>query len=78
MTSEEKATKHFKIRYDILTIRHMVDYLLEGVQTTPITKGVFGYKCKQNIIERDRLLLENLKGIQKHLHELCELSERRD
>jgi hypothetical protein len=53
----------------------MVDYLLQGVQETPITKGLFGYKCKQDIIERDRLLVENLEGIQKHLHVLCELSK---
>jgi hypothetical protein len=53
----------------------MVDYLTEGVQATPITKGVLGYKCNQDIIERDKLLLENLEGIQKYLHELDELSE---
>ena len=74
MTREERISRDFKIRHEILHIRYMVDYLTKGVRATPITKGVLGYKCKQDIIERDKLLLENLEGIQKYLHELCELS----
>lgn len=75
MTREERIKRDYKIRNKILFIRYMVDYLTEGAQATPITKSVLGYKCKQDIIERDELLLENLEGIRKHLHELCELSD---
>lgn len=75
MPREEILIRDFKIKSEILHIRYMVDYLTQGVKVTPITKGVLGYKCKQDIIERDKLLLENLEGIQKYLHELCELAK---
>lgn len=72
MTSEE-CLKIFKISGQIHHIRYMVDLLTKGVQVTPITKGVLGtYKCEQDIIERDERLLENLEGIQKYLHALCD------
>lgn len=72
MTNEEMV-RVFKIQGEILHVRYMVDFLTKGVQVTPIKKGVLGtYKCKQDIIERDERLLENLELIQKYLHELCD------
>lgn len=76
MTRYEMLMRDFNVRYEILVVRYMIDGLTKGVQDTPITKGVFGYKCKnQDIVEREKNLLENLEGIQKHLHTLCEMTE---
>ena len=76
MTSDEYL-KIFEANGKILHIRYMVDLLTKGVQATPIKKGAFGtYKCDQDIIERDERLLENLEGIQKYLHELCDEMEK--
>ena len=63
----------FEIHGEIYHIRYMIDMLTKGVQETPIEKGALGlYKCKQDIIERDERLLENLELIQKYLHKLCD------
>lgn len=76
MTKEE-CLKYYEINGRVLHIRYMVDLLTKGAQMTPIEKGVLGnYKCKQDIIERDRNLLENLECIQRHLHRLCDDMEK--
>ena len=50
-----------------------IDLLTKGVQMTPITKGLFGYKCNQDILERDANLLENLEGIRESVKKLVEI-----
>lgn len=63
----------FKLGYEVFYLESMINSVTQGVKATPITKGALGrYKCKQNIIERDKNLLENMELIQKHMNALVE------
>lgn len=63
----------FELDYEVFYLESMINSVTQGVKATPITKGALGrYKCKQNIIERDKNLLENMELIQKHMNALVE------
>ena len=63
----------FSLGYEVFYLESMINTVTQGVKATPITKGVLGrYKCKQDIIERDKNLLEIMELIQEHMNTLVE------
>lgn len=66
-----------KLMHEIICLKVIVKVLTEDVAETPITKGVFGtYKCKTDIIERDKELINCLVLMKMHTKNLDTLKEK--
>ena len=65
-----------KLMHEIICLKAIVKILTEDVAEAPITKGVFGtYKCKTDIIKRDKDLIHCLILMKMHMKKLVTLKE---
>ena len=67
-----------KLMHEIICLKAIVKILTEDVAEAPITitKGVFGtYKCKTDIIKRDKDLINCLILMKMHMKNLVTLKE---